>query len=112
VTPQKLAVPEALAAGWHHSLAEVRGRCRGVGLVTIYRTLDLFSGLGLVRRLDLGGGPRYGLTEVDHRHLICESYGDVSEFEECPVDLLRLRDMDFEVGSHSLQIYGRCSGCR
>lgn len=111
-TPQRLAVVGALAAGQHQSLAEIRERCPGVGLVTIYRTLDLFSEIGVVRRLDLGSGARYELAEDHHHHLICESCGDVSEFERCPLDLRRLKGMDFEIGSHTLEIYGRCADCR
>ena len=80
--------------------------------MTIYRTLDLLSEIAAVRRLDLGDGPRYELAEDHHHHLICESCGDVSEFERCPLDLRRLRGMDFEINSHSLEIYGRCAECR
>jgi Fur family transcriptional regulator, ferric uptake regulator len=112
VTPQRLAVLRALAEEQHQSLEEIRARCPKVGLVTIYRTLDLLSGIGVVRRLDLGNGPRYELAEDHHHHLICESCGHVSEFEECPVDPRLLRDMDFEVSSHSLEIYGRCTDCK
>jgi Fur family ferric uptake transcriptional regulator len=112
VTPQRLAILRALAAERHQSMGEIRGRCPEVGLVTIYRTLDLFSEVGVVRRLDLGDGPRYELAEDHHHHLICESCGDVSEFEDCPLDLRRLKGMDFEIGSHTLEIYGRCAGCR
>jgi Fur family transcriptional regulator, ferric uptake regulator len=111
-TPQRLAILTAIAAEQHQSMEEIRDRCPGVGLVTVYRTLDLLSELGLVRRLDLGDGPRYELAEDHHHHLICESCGDVSEFEECPLDPGRLKGMDFEVGSHSLEIYGRCVDCR
>ncbi len=111
-TPQRLAVLGALGAEQHQSLAEIRARCPEVGLVTIYRTLDLLSEIGAVRRLDLGDGPRYELAENHHHHLVCESCGDVSEFEECPLDLRRLRGMDFEVSSHTLEIYGRCGTCR
>jgi Fur family transcriptional regulator, ferric uptake regulator len=111
-TPQRLAVIRALAAEQHQSLGEIRARCPEVGLVTIYRTLDLFSEIGVVRRLDLGDGPRYELAEDHHHHLICESCGDVSEFERCPLDLRRLKGMDFEINSHTLEIYGRCAGCR
>jgi Fur family ferric uptake transcriptional regulator len=111
-TPQRLAVLGALAAEQHQSLEGVRARCPGVGLVTVYRTLDLFSEIGVVRRLDLGDGPRYELAEDHHHHLVCESCGAVSEFEDCPVDLRRLRDLDFEVASHSLEIYGWCAVCR
>jgi Fur family ferric uptake transcriptional regulator len=111
-TPQRLAVIRALAAEQHQSLGEIRTRCPEVGLVTIYRTLDLFSEIGVVRRLDLGDGPRYELAEDHHHHLICESCGDVSEFERCPLDLRRLKGMDFEINSYTLEIYGRCAGCR
>jgi Fur family ferric uptake transcriptional regulator len=111
-TPQRLAVLGALAAERHQSLGEIRARCPEVGLVTVYRTLDLLSEIGAVRRLELGDGPRYELAEDHHHHLICESCGDVSEFEKCPLDLRRLKGVDFEVGSHTLEIYGRCAACR
>lgn len=111
-TPQRLAILGVLAAEQHQSLGEIRARCPGVGLVTIYRTLDLLSEIGVVRRFDLGDGPRYELAEDHHHHLICESCGDVSEFERCPLDLRSLKDLDFEISSHTLEIYGRCAGCK
>jgi Fur family ferric uptake transcriptional regulator len=107
-----VAVLEAIRAEQHQSLEGIRSRCPGVGMVTVYRTLDLLSELGLVRRLDLGDGPRYELAEDHHHHLICETCGDISEFEECPVDRDVLAAMDFEVGSHSLEVYGLCGTCR
>ncbi|MDQ3792949.1 MAG: transcriptional repressor [Actinomycetota bacterium] len=111
-TPQRLAVLGALAEEQHQSLEAIRARCPEVGLVTVYRTLDVLSEIGVVRRLDLGDGPRYELAEDHHHHLICESCGDISEFEECPLDLGRLGLVDFEVSAHSLEVYGRCAGCR
>jgi len=113
-TPQRLAVLAAIAAGWHQGLEEIRSRCPEVGMVTVYRTLDLFSELGIVRRLDLGHGPRYELAEDHHHHLICEDCGSVTEFEWCPVDLrdLPLSGGEFEVRAHSLEVYGTCSACR
>ena len=113
-TPQRVAVLEAVAAGQHQSFENIRARCPEVGMVTVYRTLDLFSGLGLVRRLDLGSGPRYELAEDHHHHLICEGCGDITEFERCPLDLRGLPDIgdDFEVRAHSLEVYGTCPDCR
>ncbi len=74
----------------------------------------MLSELGIVRRLDLGDGARYELAEDHHHHMICESFGDISEFEECPLDpeLLPLENSEFEVRSHSLEVYGWCAGCR
>ena len=113
-TPQRLAVLEAIAAEQHQSLEGIRGRCPGVGMVTVYRTLGLLSGLGLVRRLDLGAGPRYELAEDHHHHLICEGCGKITEFEQCPLDLRGLPGDcdDFQVRAHSLEVYGTCSDCR
>ncbi len=82
-------------------------------MVTVYRALDLLSELGLVRRLDLGGGPRYELAEDHHHHLICGGCGEITEFEWCPVDLQGLPQLgDFEVRAHSLEVYGTCAACR
>lgn len=113
-TPQRVAVVEAVSAEQHQSLEGIRSRCPGVGMVTVYRTLDLLSELGLVRRLDLGDGPRYELAEDHHHHLICEDCGSVAEFEQCPLDPRQLPEVggDFEVRAHSLEVYGRCSACR
>lgn len=111
-TPQRVAVLEALAAERHQSLEGIRGRCPRVGLVTVYRTLDLFSELGIVRRLDLGDGARYELAADHHHHLICESCGGIEEFDECPLDPERLPIRSgFQVRAHSLEVYGRCAGC-
>ena len=114
-TPQRVAVLRALAAEQHQSMEGIRARCPGVGIVTVYRTLDLLGGLGIVRRLDLGDGARYELAEDHHHHAICESCGDISEFEECPLDPARLPsggDSGFEVRAHSVEVYGRCAACR
>ncbi len=112
-TPQRLAVLRALATEQHQSIGELRRHCPQVGMVTVYRTLDLLSKLGIVRRMDLGDGPRYELAEDHHHHLICESCGDISEFEECPLDSegVSLSSSEFEVHSHSVEVYGRCAAC-
>lgn len=112
-TPQRMAVVEALCEEQHQSLDEVRARCPEIGLVTVYRTLDLLSELGLVRRMDLGDRPRYEMAERHHHHLICESCGLISEFEDCPLDqrVISRTSPDFQVTAHSLEVYGQCAEC-
>jgi Fur family transcriptional regulator, ferric uptake regulator len=67
-----------------------------------------------VRRLDLGTGPCYELAEDHHHHLICEECGEITEFEQCPLDLRGLPGAygGFQVRAHSLEVYGTCSECR
>jgi Fur family transcriptional regulator, ferric uptake regulator len=112
-TPQRMAVVEALCEEQHQSLDEIRARCPEIGLVTVYRTLDLLSELGLVRRMDLGDRPRYEMAERHHHHLICESCGLISEFEDCPLDqrVISRTSPDFRVTAHSLEVYGQCAEC-
>ncbi len=111
-TPQRMSVLRTLAKEQHQTLEDIRTQCPEVGLVTVYRTLDLLVGLGIVRRLDLGDGARYELAEDHHHHMICEQCGEISEFEQCPLDPGRLPAGDgFEVRSHSLEVYGRCAAC-
>jgi Fur family ferric uptake transcriptional regulator len=95
-------------------MEELLRRCPEIGMATVYRTLDLLSELGLVRRMELGDGSRYELAEDHHHHMICESCGYISEFEECPVDLNRLLhvSLGFELRSHSVEVYGRCAVCK
>ena len=113
-TPQRLAILEAIAAEQHQRIEEIRARCPGVGLVTVYRTLGLLSGLGVVRRLDLGDGPRYDLAEDHHHHLICAGCGSVTEFDQCPPEPGPLPRVwgGFEVRAHSLEVSGTCGDCR
>lgn len=112
-TPQRMAVVDALCEEQHQSLDELRVRCPEIGLVTVYRTLDLLSELGLVRRMDLGGKSRYEMAERHHHHLVCESCGLISEFENCPLDqgVIARTSPDFQVTAHSLEVYGQCSAC-
>ena len=111
-TPQRVAVLRALAEEQHQSLQELRARCPEVGLVTVYRALDLFGELGIARRLDLGDGARYELAEDHHHHTICDCCGVISEFDTCPLDPRRLPHSGFEPRSHSVEVYGRCAACR
>ncbi len=91
-----------------------------VGLATIYRTLDLFTELDLLKRLDFGDGKnRYELNNEDlahfHHHLICMKCGDVKEFEDDMLESLESiieKKLNFKTMDHQLKVYGYCSDCR
>ena len=60
VTPQRVAILRALAAGPHvatcHEIWErARAGTAGLGQVTVYRILDRFEAAGIVERLDVNG---------------------------------------------------------
>lgn len=65
---------------------QLRGDGRRVGIASVYRVLDLLVSLGLVQRLDLGGGiSRYEPAlpgGEHHHHLVCVECGEVRPFED------------------------------
>lgn len=91
-----------------------------IGLATIYRSLELFTSLELLKKLDFGDGrSRYELNDrtmdTAHHHLICLGCGKVIEFSGDFLDGLKEqmeRENDFEIVDSQLKVYGYCSECR
>ena len=117
-------------AGGHLSAEDIFLRTRagwpGLGLTTIYRTLDVLVSLGMVGKFDFGDGrARYELVEGPgagghHHHLVCTGCRrviDYSEFVEQEQDLLRKikadlsHKYDFSITGHQVQFYGLCAAC-
>ena len=121
VTPQRRAIYELLEEhGGHISADELyslaRTRQLRVSLSTVYRALDLFQKLGLVRALRVGDQHLYEIKkEEEHHHLICLGCGKVIEFrcEHCG-ELFKVlaKRYDFQVTGSRVQLLGYCSECR
>ncbi len=90
----------------------------GIGLVTIYRTLEILTELGLICEVHAGGNCRSYLMRrpsEHHHHLICSDCGAVVDFVDCELGELEQRlsqETDFEIKSHLLEFLGRCQTCR
>jgi Fur family ferric uptake transcriptional regulator len=122
LTPARQAVIHTLlATGGHLSadtLAEaVRETAPQVGRMTVYRTLDLLSNLGLVRPVYQGtGAAHYILVDNGHHHhLVCSGCNAVIEFDECvlaEIERVVGERFQFEVWGHLVEFYGRCQQCR
>jgi Fur family ferric uptake transcriptional regulator len=103
----------------HEIAEELRRDKRGVGIATVYRTLEVLEELKLVARLDLGGGSaRYEAAMPDgehhHHHLICDHCGRVTPFEDAAlehaIESLSKR-LDHRVGDHDVILRGSCPDC-
>ncbi|MGC9520863.1 MAG: Fur family transcriptional regulator [Anaerolineae bacterium] len=88
-----------------------------LGLVTVYRTLEVFEELGLARRVHLDEGCHvYVMSTPGHRHtLVCERCGRTLEFSgQDDLDELVARveaRTGFRVHEHLLQLLGVCPEC-
>ncbi len=89
-----------------------------VGLVSVYRTLDLLSEMGLVRRVHGQDGCHgYVLASPGHHHhLICRECGKAVEFTGSGelTDFIKQIEgtTGFTIDEHILQLYGLCQECQ
>ena len=119
MTPQRQLVLDALLELEHATPEQVHQRVRTrtptVNITTIYRTLELLEGLGLVRHTHLGhGAPTYSVHEHGHVHLVCHDCGSVIEAPLEVMDELRgtLRARyGFVLDASHLALSGSCPDC-
>ncbi len=95
----------------------VRGQAPGVGLVTVYRTLEALEALGLVQRIhEPGGCRRYLRKPQQHQHvLLCRRCGRAELFDGDDLEPLFDRvaaRWGYTVEDHWLQLFGLCPDCR
>lgn len=116
-TSSRRAVAEAVAAQQRHFTAEeIRGQLPEVGRATVYRSLKLLVGSGVLCRVLLEDGTlHYQLSHRGHHHhLLCVDCGASEDLLGCDIEDL-LQDLssahDFEISGHWLEVYGRCLRC-
>ena len=120
-TPRQAVLNVIVDSQEHFTAAAVHERVQrdhlGVGLVTIYRTLEMLSELGLLCRVHRGGKSRsYTLAPSGHHHhLVCSQCGAVADFTGCDLGELEQRlaqEAGFKIEGHLLQFTGRCQDCQ
>ena len=121
VTRHKLAVLELFTQQKHldvnmivHQLHEQQN---DISIATVYRILSSFEANKIITKHNFGNEQAiYELSSVGehHDHLICLFCGQVIEFINEQIEELQraiARQNNFELFSHSLNIYGRCQRC-
>ena len=93
-----------------------RAICASLGLVTVYRTLDLLVELGLVRRVhNEQRCHNYASAGLDRHYLICQSCHRVIEFPcEGLENLIKnvRQQTGYAITDHLLELSGLCPGCQ
>lgn len=90
-----------------------------VGLVTIYRTLELFVELEILHKINFNDGrTRYEFNrmknEHSHHHLICLACKTVLEFDDDLLELLEKNIQEqngFSILDHQVKFFGYCKEC-
>jgi len=93
-----------------------RERCPELGLTTVYRTLDVLSEVGALRRVHgherceafVPAGAAHGHT------VVCARCGRVTEFTDCDLQAVAeaaARQTGYRITDHFLQLAGVCATC-
>jgi Fur family ferric uptake transcriptional regulator len=108
------AAPSSLSALQVYDAA--RRDCPALGLTTVYRTLDVLTELGALRRVH---GPdhceNFVPASAEHGHtVVCNGCGRVTEFTACDMRSIATaagRETGYRITDHFLQLSGLCARC-
>jgi Fur family ferric uptake transcriptional regulator len=123
LTPQRCQVINAIALSHKHltpaALYEkVHKQHPNVGRVTIYRTLEILSELGLICEVHADGSCHSYLLRrpyEHHHHLLCSDCGAVVDFTDCHLKKLEhslSMKTGFDINNHLLEFSGICPNCQ
>ena len=121
LTRQRELVVEAIVdAKGSFTAQDLHDRLRasrsGVGLTTVYRTLEILSEASAVERVHgLNHCEAFVVAGSHHSHtIVCSSCGSASELLDCGCDELveaAARETGFRIDDHVIQLSGICRSC-
>jgi Fur family ferric uptake transcriptional regulator len=118
-TQREAILNHLLAADRHLSLEDIYAalKGRGIGKVTVFRTLKLLEECRLVEKIaDSKGVSRYEveMERPHHDHLICVACGRIIEIQWPQIEKVQekeCRKIGFTVLYHRHELFGRCKDC-
>jgi Fur family transcriptional regulator, ferric uptake regulator len=95
---------------------ELRTRGEGIGLTTVYRTLQSLAEAGEVDVLRIRGGEAVyrRCSSHHHHHLVCRDCGHTVEVEGPAVERWAEKvaaENGFSQISHTVEVFGTCADC-
>jgi Fur family ferric uptake transcriptional regulator len=85
----------------------------GLGIATVYRSLNALVDDGKIVPVQIAGEPtRYEVVgKKHHHHFRCRCCQQVFEIEGCPGHLEMLVPKGFSMEDHEVVLYGLCASC-
>ncbi len=120
ITPQRIAVFEALLNNQNHPRAEdifeiVEKRFENISKSTVYQILHLLEELGIITRIEIDGVQRYENQLEFHIHIICPKCNEIEdlfsnkikEFWDLTMEELKIHPINQEI-----KVYRYCKKCK
>jgi Fur family ferric uptake transcriptional regulator len=120
VTAARLALFELLIDTEPLSIQQILQKAStAIDRVGVYRNIELYESLGIVRKVTIGWKYKIELSEkfvAHHHHLVCIKCGDITDIHseekvERFIDQVS-KDLSFTPVSHQFEIEGYCQKCR
>lgn len=114
---RKQLIEYILSQAGHWTIQDLSARTKravpGVGVATVYRTVNLLVDEGaLTRTLTAQGSARYEVCpEEHHDHLTCLDCGEIFEFAEPKIEELQektAKKLGFSLLDHRMELFGEC----
>lgn len=109
------------AAGHHTSREVIEAVERldpRVGRASVFRALELFTRLGILRPTYISGSPAPAYVLMSgghHHHVICSKCQVIHDFDDCGLDDMTRqleRQLNLRIDGHLLEFYGVCADCQ
>ncbi len=121
VTPQRIAIYTILKNSYNHPTAEdiykeLVVSNPTISLATVYKTLDSFCKVGLVKELHIvNEHSNYDAQMDDHIHMICLNCNKIFDYKSSGFEGLSdeiSKECGFDIKSHHITFYGVCKDCK
>jgi Fur family ferric uptake transcriptional regulator len=118
ITDQRRIIAQVIAQSSSHPTAEEIYKETAkidinISLATVYRTVSLFEGYGVIRKLDFRDGKARYEVDADHgdhhHHLIDLETGQIIEFQDDELEALKQKNanrLGYKLIDHRLELYG------
>lgn len=99
-------------------VADARRRKIEAARATIFRTLEILTGLGVVERLDLPNGDHSYVrcdSRAHHHHLVCtrcQRSIDLEDLGMTPILAQVARRTGYKIDRHRVELFGLCPTCQ
>lgn len=121
LTPQRVIILDALCdLGRHATIGDVfdvvQATTPAIDRATVYRTMHLFTELGIVVSAEIDGQTVYEVADkTPHHHLVCRHCGEVTTLSHAHFVSLAAELMDqygFQAELDHMTVTGLCAGCQ
>lgn len=120
VTPQRIAIYEALRGAHNHPTAEMiyhtlRPAHPSMSLATVYKTMEIFEKIGLVKVLEVGDERAHYDWDTDtHSHvrcIRCNKVEDLMGVDSKAISEIAEQGSDYHITGQQITFEGICPEC-